>query len=305
MQAVLAGFGEQADDEAGIDAARQQASDGHVGHQPALDGDPQGLENRVLPVLFGPVGGLLAAAEVRFPVGGRRRAAVRLDRDQRCRWHLGHSAQDRARRRHDGVEAQVVVQCDGVDPGVDVAAGEQGGQRRREANACGVLGEVQRLDAEPVAAEEDPAAVALDDREGEHPLQVVDEAVAPVVVGLEEHLGVAVGEEAVAVPGQLLPQFLVVVDAAVPGDGQAEVRIDHRLGARFGQVDDLQATVAESHSALRPHARRVRSPGRHRFGHGRDGSDIRGLTIETHFTGGSAHLEVFTQVDGGENAAAV
>ena len=40
-QAVLAGFGEQPDDEAGVDAAGQQASDRDVGDQAALDRDPQ------------------------------------------------------------------------------------------------------------------------------------------------------------------------------------------------------------------------------------------------------------------------
>jgi hypothetical protein len=82
-----------------------------------------------------------------------------------------------------------------------------------------VLGHVQRFDAQPVAAEQHPAAVPLDDREREHALEAVDEAVTPVVVGLGKHLGVAVREEAVAVAGQLTAQVLVVVDAAVPADG--------------------------------------------------------------------------------------
>ena len=66
----------------------------------------------------------------------------------------------------------------------------------------GALGQVQRLDAQPVAAEQHPAAVPLDDREREHAVQAVDESVAPVVVGLQQHLGVAVREEPVAVLAQ-------------------------------------------------------------------------------------------------------
>lgn len=69
----------------------------------------------------------------------------------------------------------------------------------------------------------------------------------PVVVGLQQHLGVAVREEAVALAGQLCAQCLVVVDAAVPADGQAQFGIGHRLGARLGQVDDLQPPVAQRH----------------------------------------------------------
>ena len=41
LQSVLAGFGEQPDDQAGVDSAGQQTPDGHVGDQAALDGQPQ------------------------------------------------------------------------------------------------------------------------------------------------------------------------------------------------------------------------------------------------------------------------
>ena len=37
LQPVLAGFGQQTDDQAGVDATRQQASDRNIGDQPALN----------------------------------------------------------------------------------------------------------------------------------------------------------------------------------------------------------------------------------------------------------------------------
>ena len=98
-----------------------------------------------------------------------------------------------------------------------------------------------------------------------------------------------VREEPVAVLAQFPPQLLVVVDAAVPADGQSQLRIDHRLCARLGQVDDLQAAMAQRDAALRPHACAIRAPGCHRLGHGRDSSDVRCLAVETHLAGGSAH----------------
>ena len=72
------------------------------------------------------------------------------------------------------------MQRDRVDAGVDAAAGQQRGQRGGEPHALGVLGQVQRLDPEPVAGQQHAAGVALDDREGEHAVEAVDEAVAPV-----------------------------------------------------------------------------------------------------------------------------
>ena len=152
-----------------------------------------------------------------------------------------------------------MVQGDPVDPGVHAAAGQQRRQRRREPDPVAVLGHVQRLDAEPVAAEQHATAVALDDGEGEHPFEVADEIVAPAVVGLEQNLAVAVREESVAVALKLAAQLLVVVDAAVPDDRQAELGVDHRLRAGFGQIDDFQATMTKRDSPLRPDARAIRT----------------------------------------------
>ena len=44
-----------------------------------------------------------------------------------------------------------MVQRDAVEFGVDVAGGEQRGQGRGEPQPARVLGQVERLDAEPVA----------------------------------------------------------------------------------------------------------------------------------------------------------
>ncbi len=178
-QPVLARLGEQPDDQAGVDAARQQAAHRHIGDKAPFDRDAQRGQNRVLPIAFGPVRPFVAAAEVGRPVrrGGGR--TVGLDRNERRGRYLAHPAQDRVRRRHHRMEGEVVVQRDGVDAGVDAAAGQQRGQRRGEADAGAILGDVQRFDAKPVTAEQHPAAVALDDREGEHALEVLDEPCRP------------------------------------------------------------------------------------------------------------------------------
>ncbi len=142
----------------------------------------------------------------------------------------------------------------------------------------GVLADVQRFDAQPVAAEQHAAAVALGYGEREHPVQPIDELLTPpVVVRLEQHLGVAVREEPVTVPGELVAQGFVVVDAAVPGDRQPEVGVHHRLRTGLRQVDDLQPTMTECHPALRPHARSVRpAGGLHRLRHSRHRGHVGG-----------------------------
>ena len=59
---------EQADDQAGVEAAGQQHADRDVGHQPAPDGDAQRVLDRVLPVARGPVRVLRAPLVRRLPV---------------------------------------------------------------------------------------------------------------------------------------------------------------------------------------------------------------------------------------------
>ena len=55
-QPGLPGLGEQSDDQAESRPPDSRQPTGNIGDQPAAHGDAQRLENRVLPVIFGPVG---------------------------------------------------------------------------------------------------------------------------------------------------------------------------------------------------------------------------------------------------------
>src|SRR3546814_7762694 len=97
------------------------------------------------------------------------------------------------------------MESDRIDAGIDAAAGQERRQGRREAQAARAFGEVERLDAKPVARQHHAAAVPLQDREGEHAVEPLDAALAPGVVGLEDPLRIAAGEEAVAGGLELRP----------------------------------------------------------------------------------------------------
>jgi hypothetical protein len=71
---------------------------------------------------------------------------------------------------------QVVGQRGEVDRGVGAAAGQQRRQVEANRSRSGGLIEVERLDAEAVPAEDQPAGDVLDDGEGEHAEEVVDAA---------------------------------------------------------------------------------------------------------------------------------
>lgn len=145
---------------------------------------------------------------------------------------------------------QVLVERHRVERGVHAAAREEGGQGRGEAEPVRVLGEVERLDPEPVTAQYHAAGVVLGHGEGEHADQVLDAFVPPLGVGLEEHFRVGVGEEAVAQAFEPSAQLTVVVEAPVEDGRDPQVGVGHRLGAALREVDDLQPAVAQGYGAL-------------------------------------------------------
>ena len=237
----------------------------------------------------------LVALVGRGPVAGVGGGAVALVHAHRGRGQLADPAQDGQRRRDDRVPGEVVVQRDRVDARVDPAAREQGRHRRGEPDvlragaAAGGGRHVQRLDAEPVAGHDGAAGVPLADDAGEHAEQPLDPPRAPLRVAAHDDLGVAGGEEPVAEALELGAELAVVVDHAVEDDGEAELVVDHGLGAALGQVDDLEPAVAERDVALRPDAGAVGPPGRHDVRHPVDRRDVRARAVEGHLSAYAAH----------------
>jgi len=197
------------------------------------------------------------------------------------------------RRRHNGVKAHVVGEADAVDRRVDIASREQGGERRGEADAALGLGQIERLDAETVAGEHHAARVALLDGEREHALEAVDAPRPPGVPGLEDDLGVAGREEAVALGLEFGAQLGIVVDAAVERDREAEFAVAHRLRGLLREVDDLQPSVAEAGAVADQHATAVGAAGDHHPHHGRDGFGRGFAAIEAEIAADAAHGSMF------------
>jgi hypothetical protein len=185
----------------------------------------------------------------------------------------GLDAPDRAVQRlglRDVLQDQVVLQCGRVQL-VRPGDAELGGQlqealllaRERDAGRSGR--EEQRFDAERVPRHEQLALPGVPDREGEHPAQPRDGLGAPVVVGRDDRLGVALGRELRAQLGELLAQLEVVVDLAVEDDRVPPGLLVRRgrpvqrlVGARH--VDDRQAVEAQHHVVVVPGAALVRPP---------------------------------------------
>ena len=117
---------------------------------------------------------------------------------------------------------------------------------------------VQRLDAKMVAGAKQRPAVFVPQGKGEHPPQPGQKLPAPLLVAVQQNLGVATGGKGVSGGDQLLAQRLEVVDLAVEHNGQAVVLVEHRLPAAL-QVDDGQPPVAQCHRAVDVMALAVRA----------------------------------------------
>lgn len=78
---------------------------------------------------------------------------------------------------------------------------------------------IQRLDAQAVAHQQQVAVAAIEDGEGEHPGQVLATTLAPLQIGVQDHLGIAAGAELMSGPAQPLAQGIVVVHLAGVDEG--------------------------------------------------------------------------------------
>ena len=129
--------------------------------------------------------------------------------------------------------------------------------------ACRPGGHEQRFDAERVARAEQFTLDGVPQREREHAAQPGQRVGAPVVVGGDDRLAVAVGVKRRAVVGrQFLPQLQVVVDLAVEHQHVAVGRLGRAPAQRLvavRDVDDRQPVETEHHVVVVPRARLVRT----------------------------------------------
>src|SRR5690606_5466362 len=132
-------------------------------------------------------------------------------------------------------------------------------------------------------------AVALPDGEGEHAVEARQQRFAPGVVTLEQHLGVAFGEEAITQPFELGAQFGVVVDGAVENHREAQRRIDHWLTRGFAQVHDLQPPMPHGHRPAAMKAAGVGAASGKVLRDAFDRPEVCGTIIETKFSSYATH----------------
>ena len=182
----------------------------------------------------------------------------------------------------DAEEGQVVVERLLVDGALLLRVEEQRLDLRREHKPVVVNGVVERLDPDAVAHEPQLAGPAVPQRDREHAAEAVEAVDAPLLVRVDDHLGVGVvGAEAMAAePLELRPQLGVVVDLAVEDELDRPVLVRHRLVGAVREVDDREPARAEADAPVGgdPGARAVGAAMGERVAHPRD---VRLLDVET------------------------
>jgi len=202
-----------------------------------------------------------------------------------------HFLEYRVRGGHRAVQGELKLQSCRVQVPFHVATGKQRRQAGGKAQALAVPGQVEGLDAEAVAGQEQGVPVLVPEGEGKHAVEAFQAGFAPGVIGLQDDFRIPVGKEAVAHAAQFPAQFPVVIYGAVENQGQLQLRIVHGLVRAFGEVDDRQAPVPKGHGAVGETAAVVRAAPLHGIHHPAQGGQVGCLSIETQFSTNAAHVQ--------------
>lgn len=123
-------------------------------------------------------------------------------------------------------------------------AGSDGADLAGQHQLPPVVVQVQRFDAEPVAAIDQIAACLLQQHQRPHAIATREQPLAPCAPAMQDDLGIAVGAELMTQPFQFAAQLKKVVDLAIEHQHVAGLGAAHWLGRSSAQVQDRQATVA-------------------------------------------------------------
>ncbi len=126
---------------------------------------------------------------------------------------------------------------------------------------------MERLLPCPVAREEELSRPRVVEREREHSVQALEDALSPLLEAAEDHLGVGGAPERAPLPAQLLAKLDVVVDLAVEDELEKAVLRGEGLRRRLRQIDDREAPVPEREERVREDPLTVGSPVRERVAH--------------------------------------
>jgi len=136
---------------------------------------------------------------------------------------------------------------------------EQRADLRTEVELIVLARPMQRADADAIAGEEQRALPQVHQGERELALQMLEQALAVLLVEMDDILGIGMRAEDVTLGLQQRSLLGVVEQLALVHDGDCAILVEDRLAA-IGAPDDLQAALADAHTLGKEPAVLVRPP---------------------------------------------
>ena len=154
--------------------------------------------------------------------------------------------------RRGGEEGQIVKQRFFVDRPRLIRILQQRFDFAGKGNAAVMNTVVERLDADTIANEPKPPRPCVPERDGKHAAKFVQASNAPLLKGMQNHLGVGVVGCPLPMAEflQLTPDFRVIVNFTIEDNAQRAIPITHRLGSSWRQVNDRQPAMRQAYDAV-------------------------------------------------------
>ena len=233
-------------DDAGVEAAGKEDADRHVGHQANL----HRLASAAPELLcqFVVAAGVGLGRKDGVPVAAHAQLPRLVDAD--ARWRKLEDLRKSGQARRHVAQREVEIERLFIELIRHAGIAEERLHLRTKRKPISAEMIIERLLAQAVAREQEPPARRIPDDKGEHAAQPLGQRIAPLFVAVDQHLGVALAAEEMALGDQLGAEIEVIVDFAIEGDVNGAVLVAHRLRAEGREVDDREPPMPERDRAV-------------------------------------------------------
>src|SRR5262249_20318531 len=132
-----------------------------------------------------------------------------------------------------------------VHSGVEPSVTQNRLELRGEQEAAREIGVIRRLDAEPIACQEELPSACIIERKGKHSVKTRETLRAQILIEMEDHLAVRFRPKPVPSGEQLFAEWLIVVDLTVADQDERAILILERLMAS-SHIDDAEPSMAKA-----------------------------------------------------------
>ena len=236
------------DDGAGVQSARQEGADGHVGDELLLHRPPQVI-NRSRNRFGITQRGARRVEEGQLIPGPAPLDSPRTDPERLPGTQFAHVPQQgpfagTVEEREVAVQGQrIELACLGRQP-------EQGLDLAGKCESPTGQSVVERLDPHSITRHEQGSIPPIPQSESEDAVEPAQHRLALPQVEMQQDFGVRVATEADAAVDQVGAQLAIVIDLAVEDHDDGAIRAGHGLSARGGQIDDGQTAMDEADTLI-------------------------------------------------------